>query len=213
LIGLYLFTPVLRPLIWKASDRELLYYIGLWILAVPGLTIIQEFTPFRSGFELQLATGYVGYYLLGHVLGGIEFSSRRLLLFSLLLLAGFIVTFLVFYMDIPPQDNEAVFRSYLSANIIFMAVSSLVFLRLAGQVIPPRMVPLLDMFSQASFGIYLMHSIVMRWLDQGWEALGMDTGAGSSLLVIPAVAAVGFLASFFITMVLRKIPVLKTIVP
>ena len=215
LIGLYLFTPILRLFVSKAKNTDILYYIGLWFLAVPVLAIVQEFSPLRSGFELQLATGYVGYYLLGLFLGRLELSRKNLLVFVGLFIIGFVSTFLVFQLNLPPHGGakEIVFRSYLSANIILMAVPVFVFLRVAGQKLPRRFLRILDLLSQASFGIYLVHSIVMMWLSAGWASFGFPFDIGSSLWVIPLVAVLAFVISFAITMVLRKIPFIRSIVP
>jgi surface polysaccharide O-acyltransferase-like enzyme len=213
LIGLYLFTPVLRLFVEKARNLDLLYYIGIWFLAVPLLAILQEFTILRNGFELQFATGYVGYYLLGLYLGRLELTSKRLAYFGLMFSVGLISTFLVFSLDIPPQNNEAVFRSYLSANIILMSAAMMIFLKAYGSKLSSGFYRLLDPFSQASFGIYLIHPIVLVWFAQWLDAIGWQRTDGPSLVLIPVVAILGFLVTYLITLVLRKIPIVQTTVP
>ena len=214
LIGLYLFTPILRIFVKQAQSIDFLYFIGLWLIVVPGFAIIQYFTPFTFGFELQFVTGYVGYYILGLYLGKMEFSKKALIFFSALFILGFLFTFLVLFLDIPPRGsvNEIVFRSYLSINIIVMTAASYVLLKFIGGKIT-GFLPILDVLSKASFGIFLVHPIVLRWMQQGWETLDFSVGTNSSLWTIPLAALIAYLASFILIITLKKIPLIKYIVP
>jgi len=117
LIGLYLFTPILRLFVAKARNADLLYYIGLWFLTMPIMFILEEFTPLQNGFELFYALGYVGYFLLGLYLGRMEIMPRLLWIALGLFAVGFAFTFAVFHFDMPPQKNELPFRSYPSLNM------------------------------------------------------------------------------------------------
>jgi surface polysaccharide O-acyltransferase-like enzyme len=213
LIGLYFFTPILRLFVAKAKNSDILYYIALWFVIMPIMFILEEFTPLKSGFELYYAAGYVGYFLLGLYLGRLEITPRLLWAALALFVAGFAFTFAVFYLDLPPQNNELPFRSYPSLNIVLMAIGAFILLKAAGERISPRLARLSNWVSQSSFGIYLIHSILLGWMVAGWEALGFQTALGPSILVIPLVALVNFLLSWGITFVLRKIPILRAAVP
>jgi surface polysaccharide O-acyltransferase-like enzyme len=70
-----------------------------------------------------------------------------------------------------------------------------------------------SLVSPSSFGIYLVHSIILTLMVAGWESLGFETATGHSLLVIPLVAVIAFLFSWGTTYVMRKIPILRAIVP
>jgi len=213
LIGLYLFTPILRLFVAKAKQSDLYYFIGLWSFAVPVLYILNEFTPLKVGFDLQFATGYVGYFLLGLVFGRLELTPRLLWSAICIFLTSFVFTYAVHYFNLPPQNNETVFRSYPSLNVVLMSVAAFLLVRVAGGRITSRFVPALTLFSQTSFGIYLVHLFVMNWAALGWKALGFSTEVGPSALVIPLVALAVFLISFLITYILRKIPLVCSIVP
>jgi surface polysaccharide O-acyltransferase-like enzyme len=213
LIGLYLFTPILRVFVVKAKESDILYYIGLWFITMPFLFVLEEFTPLRTGFELYYFTGYVGYFLLGIYLGRLQTTPRLLWVAGGLTALGTISTFAVFFFNLPPTDNELPFRSYMSLNIILMAVGLFILLKSVGERISPRLARFSAVVSQSSFGIYLLHSIVLVWMASGWEALGFQTSIGLSIVVIPLVALVAFLGSWGITFVIRKVPFLHTIVP
>ncbi len=213
LIGLYLFTPILRLFVANARNRDLLYFIGLWFLVYPILNIAQEFTDLRIGFDLQYATGYVGYFLLGLYLGRLQTTPRLLWSAFGLFLASAGFSFAVFFFHIPPEDNELVFRSYPSLNVILMACSVFVLLKAVGEKYPARFLAPLRVFSDASFGTYLVHFLVLYWISLGWRALGFQTQVGASYIVIPLVTVIAFLVSFAITYILRKIPIVRSIVP
>jgi surface polysaccharide O-acyltransferase-like enzyme len=213
LIGLYFFTPILRLFIAKAKNSDILYYIALWFVIMPIMFILEGFTSIKNGFELYFAAGYIGYFLLGYYLGRLE-TTRRLLWIALGLFAvGFAFTFLVFYLDLPPLDNELPFRSYPSLDIILMAIGAFILLKAAGERIPSSLARLSSLVSPSSFGIYLVHSIILTLMVAGWESLGFETATGHSLLVIPLVAVIAFLFSWGTTYVMRKIPILRAIVP
>lgn len=213
LIGLYFFTPILRLFVAKAKNSDLLYYIGVWFVITPIMFILEEFTPLKNGFELYYAAGYVGYFLLGVYLGRLDTSPRLLWIALGLFAAGYAFTFAVFYLDLPPQANELPFRSYPSLNIILMAIGAFLLLKAAGERIPAWLASLSHTISPSSFGIYLVHSVIMTGMAAAWQALGYQTASGHSLIVIPFVAILAFLLSWEVTVILRKIPILCALVP
>ncbi len=213
LIGLYLFTPILRLFIAKARRSEVLYYIALWMLAVPVFLIVQGFTPIRSGFELYYFSGYVGYFLLGLVLARMEVSRRLTWIALALFITGLAITFIVVGFNLFPDLDEAVLRSYFSLNVVVMCVSAFLLLKALGEKVSRSAVYVIEVISRSSFGIYLMHWLIVGWLVQIWQQVGFSPATGSSLLVMPLVAIVVFLFSFLITHLLRMIPIVKTIVP
>jgi surface polysaccharide O-acyltransferase-like enzyme len=213
IIGLYFFTPILRTYITKAKSSDILFYVGMWFLTVPILFIVEEFTPLRSGFDLYYFMGYVGYFLLGFLLGNLQNSPRLSRLALGLATVGMVSTFAVFYLDLPPVDNELPFRSYPSLNIILMAIGVFILLKAAGERISPNLARFFGVISQSSFGIYLIHSIILNGMVAGWQALGYQTAAGPSIIVIPLVALIAFLLSWTVTAIMRTIPIVRATVP
>lgn len=212
LIGLYLLTPILRVFIAKARNSEILYYIALWFIAMPILFIVEAFTPLKNGFEIYYTGGYVGYFLLGYLLGGLETKPPLLWSALGLFIIGFIFTFAVFYLNLFPQENELVFRSYPSLNIILMSLGAFILVKTMGEKISPQLARLSSEAGRVSFGIYLIHPLVFMWMALGWNALGFQTDSGNSILVIPLAALVNFLLSWMIIFVISKIPFLRAAV-
>ena len=205
LIGLYLFAPILRVFVARAAMQDLWYFCGLWFLVTPVFSFLQEFTPLKIGFELYLVAGYTGYFVLGHLLGKLQFTRRQL----------YLLIFLFFVFSIGSALLNALVKSdyfsgYLSMNIVLMTAFAFVLL---------REIPISDSFnrflaplSRASFGIYLAHVIVLAVLEQ-WPVTAGWFFAGSSVYMIPLLGLLGFFVSFVVVAVFQKIPILRWIVP
>lgn len=212
LIGLYLLTPILRVFVAKARNSEILYYIALWFIAMPILFIVEAFTPLKNGFEIYYTGGYVGYFLLGHLLGGLETRAPLLRAALGLFITGFIFTFAVFHFNLFPQENELVFRSYPSLNIILMSLGAFVLIKAMGERISPQAARFSGEASKLSFGVYLIHPIIYAWMALGWNALGFELNMGNVVFVIPLAALVNFVISWMIVFIISRIPVLRAAV-
>ena len=212
LIGLYLLTPILRVFVAKARSSEILYYIALWFIAMPILFIVEAFTPLKNGFEIYYTGGYVGYFLLGYLLGGLETKPPLLWPALGLFITNFIFTFAVFHFDLFPQESELVFRSYPSLNIILMSIGAFILIKAAGEEISLPLVRLSAEASKVSFGVYLIHPIIYTWMALGWNALGLETKFGNSIFVVPLAALVNFVISWMVVFVISKIPFLRAAV-
>lgn len=205
LIGLYLFTPILRVFVARASLRDLYYFCGLWFVVVPVFSFVQEFTPIRIGFELYFIAGYSGYFMLGHLLGMFQYTPRQLYGLAFLFLM-FSVGTTVLHAFV---DSEY-FVGYLSMNIVLMTAFAFILLREVqiGDSLNNFLAPL----SRASFGIYLVHVIVLAELEK-LPFVSSWFSVGSSVYMIPLLGLLGFFVSFVIVAVIQKIPVLRWIVP
>ncbi len=205
LIGLYLFTPILRVFVARAALRDLYYFCGLWFLVVPVFSFLQEFTPIKIGFELYFIAGYSGYFMLGHLLGLFQYTRRQI--------SGLVFLFLIFSIGTTALDyivKSEYFVSYLSMNIVLITAFAFVLLREVqiGDTLNNFLAPL----SRASFGIYLVHVIVLAELEK-LPFISSWFSAGSSVYMIPLLGLLGFLISFVVVAVIQKIPVLRWIVP
>ncbi len=210
LIGLYLFTPILRVFVARAAMKDLWYFCGLWFLVVPVFSFLQEFTPVKIGFELYLVAGYTGYFLLGHLLGQFEYSRRLLYGLTALFFVVSIASALLDYESNLLKWNTQYFVSYLSVNIVLLTASAFILFREVR--IGDRLYAFLVPLSRASFGIYLVHVIVIAELEK-IPAVHAWFSAGSSIYMIPLLGLLGFLASFIVVFVVQKIPILRLSMP
>ena len=212
LIGLYILTPVLRVFVSKAQKIDLFYYIGLWFLAMPIMHIIEGLTPIKNAFEIYNSGGYLGYFLLGYYLGGLENTAQNLRRGLILFTVGFLTSLAVFYFNIPPYDNELPFRSYTSLNIIIMSLGAFMLIKSTGEKTSPFIAKITRQGGTASFGIYLIHLLVMTEMATIWTSWGYDLQAGNAAIVLPLVAITAFIISWVLVYLIQKIPLLREIV-
>ena len=164
LAGMYLLTPILSRWLSLANRKEVGFYLIIWLvtLCVP---FVKLFLPMNEGDTswLYYFHGYVGYYVLGFYLKcywGKSVSMGR----NALLVVAFIAISVVLPITLLVMNVKVDFYSifwYLSITIALQCVVWWsVVQRLMRNVskLPGFVVEL----SRLSFGIYLIHILVMR---------------------------------------------------
>lgn len=210
LFGLYLFTPILRVYLQKASMKDLIYFCGLWFVLTPCVILILEFTPLQIGFTYYFLGGYIGYFLFGYLITRLQLNPRHKMIafavFFVMLLVSVAAIYLSSYYGIRTQY----FGDYLSVNVVLMSCA--LFVALVDLPVSDPAYRFIQPVSRASFGIYLVHVIVMVELFSispfsGWSMLG------TAIFMIPLMGLLGFVLSFLLIFILQKVPVLRSTVP
>ncbi len=213
LIGLYIVTPVLRVYIAHASKTDLLYFCGVWLFVVAILTIINEQFSILVDFEFPFLSGYIGYFVLGFFLAGIPLTPKFLFLLSLVFVASFIFTFFAIYFGMQSVKYDQFYEQYLSLNVILMSSSAFLLLKSINDFIPESSKKWLVPLSGASFGIYLLHVLVMDLFEIYLPPILPFLKTGSTLFVMPVVGVSAFLLCLVIILIVQKIPLAKYTVP
>jgi surface polysaccharide O-acyltransferase-like enzyme len=166
LIGLYLASPILSRWLERASKREVEFYLILW-----GLTLCYPVLGLGLGINthveglLYYFTGYVGYFILGFYLK----QYPEVLPIKVLLLPVLIAIFAPVCCKL--ANLEVDFYSlfwYLSIFVAILVVilykvlqyiydKMIIFWKLGGGILK-----YMQLTSNLSFGIYLIHIAVMR---------------------------------------------------
>lgn len=168
LIGLYLLAPILSRWLQAASQKELELYLGIWgiSLCYPILAPFIELNTGNTGI-LYYFTGYAGYFVLGYYLK--QYPQRlpwKVLLPALLVSIIAPVWCKVMQWQV---DFYEVFW-YLS---IFVVIQCICWYRLITQYThEPKREGIrkgITLLSNLSFGIYLIHIFIMRYLLWNWS--------------------------------------------
>ncbi len=210
LFGLYLFTPILRLYVGKASIKDLFYFCGLWFLLIPLANLIQEFTPIQIGFEYYFLNGYIGYFIFGYLAAKLKFNRSPKFVAWAVFVVCLIATTTGMYLRGYYKMQTQYFEDYLSVNVVLMSCS--LFIALAQLTVSDSVYRIVSPLSRASFGIYLAHVIVMFQLFS-FAPFSILPNIGTAILMIPLLGILGFGASFGLVFILQKLPILKNIVP
>lgn len=200
LTGLYLIAPVLSKWLQACSKRELEFYLLLWVvtLCYPLLRLFLSIQTGETGI-LYYCTGYVGYFLLGHYLNKYpEAVSWRFLLpavFMALLAPVFCKW----------KQYEVDFYSlfwYLSIFVVILCTAWFKVLIQYGKFIleQGKIRTGITWVSNLSFGIYLMHIFVMRYMIWKWTWIqNMDNYIGQTLLIVVLTFSLSVLGCYLLS--------------
>lgn len=210
LAGMYLLTPIISRWLSMASIKEVEFYLLLWLvtLCVP---FVKLFFPVNESDTswLYYFHGYVGYYVLGFYLKHYwtkRMTVERWIVASLVFVCISLVLPIVLLVLNVKVDFYSVFW-YLSITV---ALQCVVWWSVVKQLM--RNVPTLPKFvvelSKLSFGIYLVHILVMRNIL--WKTTWMQGMNGIVQIVVCTIMT--FTISALISWGISKIKYVKAII-
>lgn len=219
LIGLYLVTPILQGFIQAASETELNYIICLWFVSIVVFDLFHQITGYQMAlFAQPYVSGYLGYFVAGYVLGKREYSTKLVwvaVVLVLLSVAG--KTLWVYHLTREGGKFDTDLFEYLKWHVALLSFSGFIALKHAAQKIekhlPQKFETALVAVSKATFGIYLIHIMVLKVMDDGLFGVRVYTDSFFPLFAIPVTVLLAFILSFSIIFPLQKIPLLNKIVP
>ena len=218
LIGVYLVVPVLRIFIINADITMKWYFIIIWFIAVTIIPYFEKATGFKSHIDLLAISGFIGYLVLGHVLGKINISKkifRISLLFSVVLPS--ITAFGTFILSRRHGNSDLFLYDNFSIDTVLYSATSFIVFKLIFQKIKSENSILdnkiISKVSQTSLGIYLIHPIVLYYMENGIWGFVLNGQSGSPIIFIPLTALFGFIISCILIYFLQKIPLIKYMVP
>lgn len=216
IVGLYLATPLLRPI--AADEKKCRYFLLLWFvfqLLLPALAQLPMagvvFKGVLENMQFLYPLGYTGYYVLGwyckeHMLT----RGKRLVCYLLGLVGTVFSTAAVVCASRTAGTGDETLAQYLTWNVAAQSAAVYLLLQQLGRRSKTEKpgCTVIATLSRYSFGIYLVHPFIL-WL-MTW--LGLDPLVIPPVLGVPAVTAAAVLLSLGSSWLLRKIPKLGSII-
>ena len=209
ILGIYLLTPILANWLTRASRRDVEIYLFIWglTLILPYLRYIDPRFMYIVDYDhgyLYHFYGYTGYALMGYYLRKYVdvHNRRRFAIFFLLALALPLVLSLLHL----PHFRHGVLSERMSLHVLGLTVCY--FLLIKQLKIGKRASLFLYDFAQHSFGIYLVHTQLIKYIVRPvisqWDM--------SYWLQIPLVIFVTVSLSYLVVHLVSKLPGSKYIV-
>ena len=218
LIGLYIAIPILRMVTQNKHAEE--YFL---VLAIVTAFIIPMFITFiglidksyesfalyhYNAYGIRIASGFVGYFVLGHYLFTYRLSSSvKRFFFIMGLFSVLSVLFLTHWYCHHINESSEVFYDNLNVFTLFESIA--VYLAIIELKIPTKYHSLVIRLSNLSLGVYLSHVLVLMLFH---HFLGIDSGSFHPLFFIPCFSLIVFLLSCLIVSLMMKIPILNKLV-
>jgi len=202
IIGLYLFIPIIGKWVRNATEKEILYFLGIWLFTlILNQPIIENFKP---NIDLSYFTGFLGYLILGYYLTVKSFTNQKRLniISTTLLLVGLLSTILGTYLVLHfKNEYVSTFYECLSPNIFLFSMG--IFLLLKNKDISNGvLVKIRNFICKYSYGIFLVHVIVLSYIGD----YGIHWNFINPIFGIPITVLVCLVISSCIIYVVNKLP-------
>lgn len=215
MIGLYIVVPILRAVVKdKKLERYFLCVAILTTFIIPMLFPILGYfsedakdfvTSYFSSLELNIVSGYVGLFVLGHYLSKYRVaSSIKKFLYPMGILSLIAVCLITYFASY--NLGEVYVQLYDGLNIFTLFEATAVFVFIKSINFSTRYYPLLIRVSKTSLGIYLLHILILHIAK---DYFGVDSSFFNPAFFIPIYSLFIFMFSFVIVSFFLRIPVLK----
>ncbi|PXY45358.1 acyltransferase [Flavobacterium hydrophilum] len=203
IIGIYLFVPILNKWIQNATEKEILYFILIWIVT---LFFNQPIvSKARINIDLIYFSGYIGYLVIGYYLSikSFRYNVKKVRFISIVLIfTGTTIAIFGTYF-LTKRANH--FIDYFYGNFALSTIISSVGIFLLFKnlkISNPLLIRIIDFINKYSYGIYLAHILVLKLL----EFLGITYSFINPVLAIPMITILCLCISSFIIFSINKLP-------
>ena len=167
LIAFYILLPILRILVKNCSIKTVGYALLVWFVAsslLPTLESVSSVFRITPDADLNVRSGYIGFFVLGYFLDNIKIKIKPIYLvvgYISFSLATSALTFIFFKLR---GDGVRPFYEYFSPNIVLSASFAFVLLKLLFEHSKYGEKGNISIISNAVFGVYLSHEFVRTML-------------------------------------------------
>lgn len=218
LIGIYLIIPIISPWLRKATAREELFFIVLFLLStcIPFLNRwcgeVWGQCFWNEYHMLWYFSGYLGYLVLAHYIKVHLTWGRktRLIVGAISMIVGAVITIGSFYVQaVPGQIHNTpeieIGWAFCTINCVLLTAGAFLMFTCIKTDKAPRLITDL---SKLSYGMYLMHIL---WLGL-WVSLFKDTLMLPTVASIPCIAVATFISCYISSKLISYIPGSKWII-
>ncbi|RZK59727.1 MAG: hypothetical protein EOO91_04140 [Pedobacter sp.] len=202
IIGIYLFIPILSKWIRKATEKEILYFLVLWVITI--IIANPLFSKYIPDFNLKYFSGFVGYIVLGYYLSIRNFEKvKHIRIISFLIfLTGVLLTVFGTYFLSKYNDRFTIdLYTYFSPNVVIAAIGLFLFFK-HSYLVNPQLKAIRKFINKHSFGIYFVHILVLYYMSR----FGINGAVFGVMFGIPLTTVICLIISGLTIYLLKKLP-------
>jgi surface polysaccharide O-acyltransferase-like enzyme len=211
ILGLYLITPILAIFIKNAKRIEIEYFLLLWGIATVISALVRYVFGFTYKLELNHVAGSIGFFVLGYYLDHYDFTKRSKRNIYIAGCIGVVLTFLLTYWY--TKNNNGQLDTYWFSNFApnVVLVSMAIFIGMKSLNMKKALPPILNLLSTFSFGIYLVHALIIYLLKD--YSLYVDSNHIHPIISVPINIVVILTISTIVVYIIKKLPLLNKLIP
>lgn len=199
ILGLYLFVPIIRKWIKVASQKEILFFLVIWVISM--LFQYTFFKSYKPHIDLRYFSGYLGYMVLGYYLLKTKnnYLNKRFFAIGLIVIGHLITILGTYFLTVKTSSFNNTFYVYLTLNVFFSATGVFLFFK-NFSVKNTFILRIIAFISKHSYGIYLIHILILVLMSN----MGLNMKVAPPIINIPLSAIVCLLISSIIISLLKK---------
>ena len=218
IVGLYLLIPLLRPIVQNETlTRYFLVLAFILTFLLPQLALFCSFVSPQVSVLISTVsmytycffpTGFTVYFVGGYYLSRRQFSRRDEVILYCIGVLGLLLSIFLPVAHARAQSAPVdIYYNYNSLNVLLTSVPIFVFAKqhLNFPNMGERAHTILRKLSKYSFGVYLVHPMVIELLQH----YGIDTLSCNVFLSVPLLAVFVFAVSTAISALLNRIPIIN----
>lgn len=202
IIGIYLCMPFMQKWVVGASANELLFFLTIWLCI--GLLQIPTFANHIPAMSIISFLGYLGYTVLGFFIGKYRLNVvNKIPVYTIGLTITAVCTCLVSTYN---HKFNGLFYNYLMPNVVLMAIGVYHFYD-DRTIKNERVLKIFSGISLNSFGIYLLHPLLLFFMDK----YGINSMLLHPVIGILLTTTIALALSYCIIALLKKLPLVRLI--
>ncbi len=219
IIGLYMCIPLIKQL--TKNDNLIKYFLLLsfifcFIRTQTELVtthflsdnvelIFDSINTVFKNFNINMLLGFVSYFILGYYLNKTEISKKLRTIIYILGVIGLILTILLNLLASRNAGKSLeVFYSATSINVLLMSMAIFIWFKYNVKGCD-KLNKIIIKLSKYSFGAFLVHIFILQVL----HTFGIQSTSFHPIFSVPSITIVTTIASYLISLVLNKIPLIK----
>lgn len=211
LFALYLSIPVVSAIEKSKRKKVFTYAVLVAILTYSILPLVSKLIdlPFNKAIQIPVVAGYVLYLLIGYCIAHYPLSKPMRITIYIFGLIGFALHLVgTYFLSYKAGAVDSTFKDYINIPCVMYSISVFVFIYY-NKHLPknPRLIGFVRAVSGASFGIYLIHKFIIETIVSIFSInITMWEWRFFGVFIV-------YIISLLIVLLIKKIPVLKNIVP
>lgn len=219
IIGIYMIVPLLNLIV--QDYKHALYFLmlsfffsflipqSILVIKLHSIGLSLTLAKALSNANIHFIVGFSGYYVLGYILHNTELKKKQLKIFYILGFCGLLLTVgATALASIILEEPKEIFYDDFTVNIL--AITIMIFLWAKNYLnltnLSVKRQRLLLRLSKYSFGIYLVHVLV---IDGMKSFFNLTTLSFNAVISVPVISGIVFIISYLLSALLNRIPVIN----